>query len=76
MRFSRFYRLLKATDLQKNQEYDSEEDPVEILDIQPYTERNDKYWILEVRFLKSGEIKRILYDLQEYRKFIKLNSKL
>jgi hypothetical protein len=75
MRFSRFYRLLKETDLGKVHEEDNE-DPVEILDIQPYTERNDKYWILEVRFLKSGEIKRILYDLHEYRKFVKINSKL
>ena len=47
----------------------------EVTDIQPYTERNDKYWILEIH-LKNGETKRVIYDITEYKRWIRLNSRL
>ena len=50
-------------------------DPVEILHIDLHTERNDKYWILEIR-LKSGDQKRVIYDIKEYRQWVRLNSRL
>jgi hypothetical protein len=48
---------------------------VEIIDIQPYTERNDKYWILEIR-LKDGSTKRLIYDITEYKRWVRINSRL
>lgn len=47
----------------------------EIVHIQLYTERNDKYWILEIR-LKSGDHKRVIYDIKEYRQWVRMNSRL